>query len=70
MKLKSPYDGYTSEEAALKIGNLYEMVLIASLRAREIKKKKINTFGHRETLVALQDVEHGEVGRDYLKRLK
>lgn len=69
MKKKTPYDGYTSEEAALKIGNLYEMVLVASLRAREIKKKKINTFGHRETLVALQDVERGDVGIEYLKRL-
>ena len=67
---KTPYDGYTSEEAALKIGNLYSMVLVASQRAREIKKKNINTFGKRETLVAVQEVERGEIGKEYLKRLK
>lgn len=70
MKKPGIYDGYTSEEAALKIGNLYDMVLVASARAREIKKKKINTFNHRETKVALQDVESGKVGREYLKKVK
>jgi DNA-directed RNA polymerase omega subunit len=70
MKRISTYDGYTSEEAALKIGNLYDMVLVASARAREIKKKKINTFGHRETKMALQEVENGKVGREYLKKVK
>jgi len=68
--MKTPYDGYTSEEAALKIGNLYSMVLVASQRAREIKKKNINTFGKRETLVAVQEVERGDIGKEYLKRIK
>jgi DNA-directed RNA polymerase omega subunit len=60
---------YTSENAAHKIGNIYDMILIASLRARELRKKKYN-LNQRETLVAIREVEEGLVGREYLKRVK
>ena len=60
---------YTSEKAALQIGNLYDMVLVASMRAREMKKKKYN-LPHRETLAAIKEVEEGKAGREYLERLK
>ena len=63
---------YTSEEAALMVGNRFDLVLIASQRVRELKN------GHRSLLntkagpfvTALQEIEAGHVGRDYLKRLK
>ena len=64
---KDQYQGLTSEEAALKIGNLYDMVLIAAARSREIRKKKINTFGRRETMFALTEIEKGEIGKGYLR---
>jgi len=60
---------YTSEKAALQIGNLYDMVLVASLRAREMKKKKFN-LPTRETLAAVREIEEGKVGREYLERIK
>lgn len=60
---------YTSENAALQIGNLYDMVLIASKRARELRKKKVN-LPTRETLAAIREIEEGVIGREYLKKIK
>jgi DNA-directed RNA polymerase subunit omega len=62
---------YTSEEAVNQIGNRFDLVLIASARVRELKRghrPKITTkAGH--TVTALQEIEKGLVGREYLKRL-
>lgn len=60
---------YTSEDAARQIGNLYDMILVASQRARELRKKKMN-LPTRETLVAIREVEEGKIGREYLKKIK
>jgi len=61
----------TSQAAAEMIGNRYDMVLIASLRARELKKgylpKVICENGPQVT--ALREVEAGFIGRDYLKKV-
>jgi len=63
---------YTSEEAALMVGNRFDLVLIASQRVRELKR------GHRSLLTtksgpmvtALEEIEQGLVGREYLKRIR
>lgn len=63
---------YTSEEAAIAAGNRYDLILIASARVRELKR------GHRpklttkagSTVTALQEIEKGLVGREYLKRIR
>jgi DNA-directed RNA polymerase subunit omega len=63
---------YTSEEAALMVGSRFDLVLIASQRVRELKR------GHQPKIVtkagpvvtALQEIEKGLVGRDYLKRIR
>lgn len=61
----------TSQKAAEMIGNRYDMVLIASLRARELKRghlpKVLSTNGPQVT--ALREIEEGCVGRDYLKKI-
>jgi DNA-directed RNA polymerase subunit omega len=63
---------YTSEDAVNMIGNRFDLVLIAAQRARELKR------GHRSLLntkagasvTALQEIEAGLVGREYLKRIR
>ena len=63
---------YTSEEAVDQVGNRFDLVLIASARVRELKKgymPKVTTKAG-PIVTALQEIEKGLVGRDYLKRVK
>jgi len=62
----------SNERAKEQVGNLFDLVLIASVRAREL------TNGHaphvtptgKSISTALQEIEEGHVGRDYLKKLR
>jgi DNA-directed RNA polymerase subunit omega len=65
--------GQTSEDAVNAIGNRYEMVLIASLRARELRRghqSKLIKGGNGKLITALKEIEQGLIGRDYLKRIR
>lgn len=57
---------YTSQEAANKVGGLYDLVIIASARARELKKIKSADTARSMIVPALADVEDGKVGREYI----
>jgi DNA-directed RNA polymerase subunit omega len=63
---------YTSAEAVEMVGNRFDLVLIASARVRELKHghmaKVITDAG--PTVTALQEVEAGKVGREYLERFR
>jgi DNA-directed RNA polymerase subunit omega len=58
----------TSELAAQQIGNIYELVLVATRRVRELRNghapmvEKING----DVVTALREVEEGKIGREYL----
>lgn len=61
----------SSEKAVQAIGNRFDLVLVAAIRQRELDrgylpKVKTNDGNH---LTALQEIEDGLVGIDYLKRL-
>jgi DNA-directed RNA polymerase subunit omega len=61
---------YTSEEAVNAVGNRFDLILIAAQRVRELRsghRPKISVKGGPVS-VALQEIEQGAVGRDYLKR--
>jgi DNA-directed RNA polymerase omega subunit len=59
-------------------GNRFELILIAATRAREIEANRriaqsANNslkFRNRTVSAALQEVEEGKVGRDYLNRVR
>ena len=63
---------YTSQAAVEAIGNRYDLVLIAAIRAREHYKnrsyKKLSTSG--PVVTALREIEDGKVNRDYLKKIQ
>jgi DNA-directed RNA polymerase subunit omega len=62
--------GLTSQEAVAAVGNRYDLVLIASQRARELLQgdpPKVESR-HGSTLTALKEIEQGLVGRDYLHK--
>jgi DNA-directed RNA polymerase subunit omega len=62
----------TSEKAVSMVGNRYDLVLIASIRARELKRghmplvSKVSGFN----VTAIREIEEGKIGRDYLDKLK
>jgi len=62
----------TSQAAVEQVGNRYDLILIASLRARELKKGHLPLVnkkgGHNVT--ALREIEEGHVGREYLAKLQ
>jgi DNA-directed RNA polymerase subunit omega len=58
----------TSEVAAQKVGSIYDLILIASRRARELNRGwSPMVAGDNSTVVtALREIEEGKIGRDHL----
>lgn len=62
----------TSQKAAEMIGNKFDMILIASIRVRELKRgdrPRVAGTG-RPTSTALLEIEAGMVGREYLHKVR
>lgn len=58
--------------ASNRVGNKFDMVLIAAARARELRRgdaRRVNT-DNGPIVTALQEIEAGLVGRDYLKKVR
>jgi DNA-directed RNA polymerase subunit omega len=64
--------GLSAEEAKEMIGSRYDLVLIASIRAREIKRGHLPyvTTDNGPIVTALKEIEQGFIGRDYLNKIK
>lgn len=62
----------TSEKAAEAVGNRFDLVLIASQRARELKRGALPKITSKNGVgvTAIREIEQGLVGRDYLKRIR
>lgn len=61
---------YTSEEAVNQIGNRFDLIIVASKRVRELRsgyKPKLTTKAG-PVVTALQEIEAGLIGRNYLKK--
>jgi len=58
---------YTSEDAVNILGNRYDLVLVASARARELKRESTGFAKHLITQ-ALSEVEDGTIGLEYLDK--
>jgi len=65
-------NGRTSQAAVEMVGNRFDLILISSLRARELRagypSKLAKTNG--PIVTALNEIEQGLVGREYLKKVK
>lgn len=61
----------TSQKAAEMIGNKFELILIASVRARELKRGHMPKVlcDNGPSVTALREIEAGLIGRDYLKKV-
>lgn len=61
----------TSQKAAEMAGNRFDMILMASVRARELKRghlPKVPT-NNGPMVTALREIEEGKIGREYLKKV-
>jgi DNA-directed RNA polymerase subunit K/omega len=59
-------------KCAANIGSRFDLILVASLRVRELKRgfpKKVNT-PNGPIVSALQEIEAGHIGRDYLRKVR
>ena len=63
---------YTSQAAVEMIGNRYDLVLIASIRARELRRgyKPLVETNNTPIVTALNEIEQGKIGIEYLKKVK
>jgi DNA-directed RNA polymerase subunit omega len=54
------------------VGNRFDLVLIAAARVRELRRGHAkHVMGvNSPTITALQEIEAGHVGREYLKRVR
>jgi len=62
----------TSEAAAKKIGCLYNMIIIAAARTRELEQghlPKVSTK-NKEIVTAIREIEEGYIGKEYLRKIK
>lgn len=61
----------TSQAAVEMVGNRYDLVLIASLRARELKKSYLPKVecDNGPQVTAIREIEKGLIGREYLKKI-
>ena len=64
----------SADEAAKMIGNRFDLVLVASQRAREIKngsQQRVEGKDHSTTITALREIEAGLYTKeDYLEKLR
>jgi DNA-directed RNA polymerase subunit K/omega len=62
-----------TEQCARNVGGLFDLVLISSQRAREIRKHNRESEEYSKiftTVTALQEVQAKEIGREYLLKVK
>ena len=54
------------------IGNRFDLVLVASQRVRELKRGALPKVTTKSTpiVAALEEIEAGFIGREYLKKIK
>jgi DNA-directed RNA polymerase subunit omega len=62
----------TSQLAVEQIGNRFDLILIAAIRARELSKgyKPLVSCNNGTLVTALREIEAGYVGREYLDKIK
>jgi DNA-directed RNA polymerase omega subunit len=59
---------YTSQDAARQVGSIYDLVLIATARARELKRHHPEKLSKNWISTALREVEDGKIGKEYLQK--
>ena len=74
MKTPDFVNSVDTDKCVSMIGNRFNLVLIAAIRARELKhgkgNRKMVTSPNSHIVTALQEIEAGLVGIEYLKKVR
>jgi len=74
MKTPDFVNSVDTEKCVSNVGNRFDLVLIASIRARELRQGRANrkmvTSPNGPIVSALQEIEAGHIGRDYLRKVR
>ena len=74
MKTPDFVNSVDTDKCVANIGNRFELVLVAAIRARELKHgrgtRKMVMSPNNFIVSALQEIEAGHVGREYLKKVR
>jgi DNA-directed RNA polymerase subunit omega len=74
MKTPDFVNSVDTEKCVANVGNRFDLVLIAAIRARELKQgrgnRKMVMSPNSHIVSALQEIEAGHVGREYLKKVR
>jgi|APGre2960657444_1045066.scaffolds.fasta_scaffold310531_2 DNA-directed RNA polymerase omega subunit len=74
MKTPDFVNSVDTDKCVANIGTRFELVLVAAIRARELKhgrgNRKMVTSPNSHIVSALQEIEAGHVGREYLKKVR
>ena len=62
---------FTSDKAAQAVGSKFDLILIAAIRARELRNghTALVKSGNGTVVTAIREVEEGHIGREYLKKI-
>ena len=74
MKTPDFVNSVDTDKCVSMIGNRFNLVLVAAIRARELKhgkgNRKMVTSPNSHIVTALQEIEAGLVGIEYLKKVR
>jgi len=70
--MKNTRHNVDTNKCVENIGNRFNLVLVASLRVRELKRghRKLVNSSDNHTITALQEIEEGLITADYLKKIR
>ena len=72
--IKTPYSpqNIDTDKCVENIGNRFDLVLVATVRARELRRGYAKNVQGTNSInvTALKEIESGFIGRDYLKRVR
>ena len=62
---------FTADKAAQVVGSKFDLILIAAIRARELRNghNPLVKKGNGVVVTAIREVEEGYIGREYLKKI-
>jgi len=72
MKTPDFVNSLDTDKCVSNIGSRFDLVIVAAIRARELNRghRKMVNSPNGNIVSALQEIEAGHIGRDYLRKVR